>query len=123
MQSCRIDHRRKKREGIAMNRLVVQRGLVRIGLVVWALLTLSTGASRGEDALSADGNPTRLAKGLLGLEGIRTAALSPDGRTIAAAVSSPNLETNKTAVGLWLVPYEQGEPRLLRTPVTSIDQV
>ncbi len=43
---------------------------------------------------------------------------SPDGRSVAVAVTSFDLEANKGRSRIWLVPFEGGEP----TPLTSAEQ-
>ncbi|MFO0866769.1 MAG: S9 family peptidase [Gemmataceae bacterium] len=86
------------------------------------LFGLSIEAGRADDVLPAK-HRSQLAQGLLGFKTIRAAVISPDGQTIAATISSANVEANRTEVELWLMSFEVGEPRALRTLAASIDQV
>jgi dipeptidyl aminopeptidase/acylaminoacyl peptidase len=56
------------------------------------------------------------------IKNIKSIAMSPDGKTIACTVAVSNLEANKVATDLWLLPAEQGEPRRLDLETDSVDQ-
>jgi dipeptidyl aminopeptidase/acylaminoacyl peptidase len=105
-----------------MSHAVAPRSRVRRTLMLGAVMALSAAFAHADDAPAAQ-DRLQLAQGLLAFKSIRSAVISPDGQTIAATVATAHFETNKTTVELWLMPFETGEPKVLRTPVTSVDQV
>jgi dipeptidyl aminopeptidase/acylaminoacyl peptidase len=53
------------------------------------------------------------ASALLKIQRIADPQLSPDGKTVAFAVSTPDIDGNKSAHSVWTVPLEGGAPRKL----------
>src|SRR5438132_13615023 len=53
------------------------------------------------------------ASALLKIQRISDPQLSPDGKTVAFAVSLPDVAANKSAHSVWSVPLEGGTPRKL----------
>jgi len=50
---------------------------------------------------------------LLAVKGVSDPQLSPDGKTVAFAVTMPDVAANKSLHSVWTVPLEGGAPRKL----------
>jgi dipeptidyl aminopeptidase/acylaminoacyl peptidase len=57
------------------------------------------------------------------IKDLKSVLLSPDGRTLAYTVASPDLQTNRVKTALWLLPLLEGEPKQLSLETESVERV
>jgi dipeptidyl aminopeptidase/acylaminoacyl peptidase len=85
-------------------------------LTVASLAVVAVGAA----PLGGQGRPVTV-DDLMALRSIVDVEISPDGESVAYAVSRPSLEANRHEVALYVVPSGGGEPRRLAEAVRILD--
>jgi dipeptidyl aminopeptidase/acylaminoacyl peptidase/sugar lactone lactonase YvrE len=63
------------------------------------------------------------AKDLVDVRDIRSLTMSPDGKTIACIVATPDYDANTTHTAAWLVPFDKGEPTKLDLDVDGVSRL
>ena len=63
------------------------------------------------------------AKDLVDVRDIRSLTMSPDGKTIACIVATPDYDANTTHTAAWLVPFAEGEPTKIDLDVDGVSRV
>jgi dipeptidyl aminopeptidase/acylaminoacyl peptidase/sugar lactone lactonase YvrE len=63
------------------------------------------------------------AKDLVDVRDIRSLTMSPDGKTIACIVATPDYEANTTHTAAWLMPFDKGEPTKLDLDVDGVSRL
>jgi dipeptidyl aminopeptidase/acylaminoacyl peptidase len=86
------------------------------------LLTAAAFLACATLAAGQDASAIRLAS-FAAIKDIRSAQVSPDGRSIACVVATPDLKANRVKSELWLIPAAAGEPRQLAFETDIIENI
>jgi len=93
------------------------------GLAVAALMAYEPRPESAQAGQVGAARPAAPLSDLAKFKNIKTAAISPDGKTIACTVAVSDLETNRVPTDLWLLPADKGAPKRLALETDIVDQV